>query len=57
VVRVDRRMTLAEFNQRFPSAIPLPELAVVNGVADGNAVLPAGSQAKRVVAGTAGAGD
>ncbi|HLL48728.1 MAG TPA: M48 family metalloprotease [Longimicrobiaceae bacterium] len=57
VVRVDRRMTLAEFNQRFPSAIPLPELAVVNGVADANSVLPAGSQAKRVVAGTAGAGD
>ncbi|MEW5925879.1 MAG: M48 family metalloprotease [Gemmatimonadota bacterium] len=56
VVRVDRRMTLAEFNQRFPSAIPLPELAIVNGVADAGAVLEAGTQAKRVVAGTAAAG-
>lgn len=57
VVRVDRRMTLAEFNGRYPSVIPLPELALINGVADANAVLEAGSQAKRVVAGTAGAGD
>lgn len=54
VVRVDRRMTLAEFNQRYPSTIPLAELAIANGVADGNAVLEAGTQAKRVVAGAAG---
>lgn len=53
VVRVDRRMTLAEFNQRYPSTIPLAELAIANGVADGNSVLEAGTQAKRVVAGTA----
>jgi predicted Zn-dependent protease len=54
VVRVDRRMTLAEFNQRYPSSIPLAELAIANGVADGNSTLEAGTQAKRVVAGTAG---
>lgn len=56
VVRVDRRTTLAEFNGRYPSVVPLSELAIVNGVADGNAVLEAGSQVKRVVAGTASGG-
>jgi predicted Zn-dependent protease len=54
VVRLDRRMTLAEFNQRFPSAVPVAELAIINGVADASAVLESGSQAKRVVAGTGG---
>lgn len=50
VVRADRRMTLAEFNQRFPSAIPLPELAIINGVEGGASVLETGTQVKRVAA-------
>ena len=48
VVRLDRSMTVAEFNRRYPSVIPLPELALINQVASENAVLPAGL-AKRVV--------
>jgi hypothetical protein len=41
-------MTLAEFNRRYPSSIPIERLALLNGVAaDGR--LEAGSLAKRVV--------
>lgn len=54
IVRLDRSMTLTEFNQRYPSVIPLTELAIINGVAEGNSVLQNGSQVKRVVRGTAG---
>lgn len=53
IVRLDRAMTLAEFNRRYPSAVPLAELALINQVAE-NATLPAGTLVKRVVAGTAG---
>jgi predicted Zn-dependent protease len=49
VVRIDSAMSLNTFNQRYPSAIPLKELAVINQVAE-NATLPAGSMVKRVAA-------
>jgi predicted Zn-dependent protease len=48
VVRVDRNMSLAEFNRRFPSVIPLAELALINQVEE-NATLRAGTLAKRVI--------
>jgi predicted Zn-dependent protease len=51
VVRTDQAMTLSAFNQRFPSVVPIAQLAIINGVADGNALLPAGAFVKRVVAG------
>ncbi len=44
-------MTLARFAERYPSAIPLAELAVINQVAGPDALLPAGHLAKQVVAG------
>ena len=43
-------MTLATFNQQNPSVIPLDELALINGLPDGNAVIAAGESVKRVVA-------
>jgi len=49
IVRVPRAMTLAEFNQQYPSTIPIERLALINGVADGNARLAAGESVKRVV--------
>ncbi|HEX2091151.1 MAG TPA: M48 family metalloprotease [Longimicrobiaceae bacterium] len=52
VVRLDRAMTLVEFNRRYPSAVPLAELAVINGVEGETSPLPAGSLVKRVVPGT-----
>lgn len=49
IVRITEGMTLAEFHRRFPSAIPIEELAIINQVAAPETVLPAGSQVKRVV--------
>jgi predicted Zn-dependent protease len=51
IVRVPQAMTLAEFNQRYPSAIPIAELAAINRVADANATLAANAFAKRVAPG------
>jgi predicted Zn-dependent protease len=48
IVRTTRAMTLTDFNRQYPSAIPLPELAILNQVENERAMLPAGSW-KRVV--------
>jgi predicted Zn-dependent protease len=49
-VRTTQAMTLAEFNQRYPSTgININELALINEVADANARIPAGTWMKRVV--------
>jgi predicted Zn-dependent protease len=48
MVRVGDSLTLAEFNRRFPSTIPVGELAVINAVAGPDSVLPAGTLVKRV---------
>lgn len=53
IVRLDRRMTLAEFNQRYPSPIPLRELAIINQVEGESSVFRAGTLVKRVVPGSA----
>ncbi|MFU8896147.1 MAG: M48 family metalloprotease [Gammaproteobacteria bacterium] len=49
IVRVRRAMTVSEFNQAHPSAIPLEELALINQLAGPQAVMPANFKAKRVV--------
>ncbi len=49
ITRVPRAMTLAEFNRQYPSVVPIETLALINGVADGNAQLAAGASAKRVI--------
>lgn len=51
LVRVSSRMTLAEFNRRYPSSIPLEQLAVINGVAT-NGSFEAGTSVKRVTGGS-----
>jgi predicted Zn-dependent protease len=51
IVRITESMTLAEFERRFPSVIPIAELAVINRVPLPESVLPAGMQVKRVVRG------
>ncbi len=51
IVQLDQAMTLTEFNQRFPSVIPLTELALINQVTSATAVLPAGTAVKRVMGG------
>ena len=48
VVRIDRDMTLTQFAARHPSSVPVAQLMVINN-ADSTAVLPRGSDVKRVV--------
>ena len=47
LVRLPRRMTVAEFNSQYPSTIPVEQVAVINGVEPGGS-LEAGRMAKRV---------
>ncbi|HEY9429264.1 MAG TPA: M48 family metalloprotease [Gemmatimonadaceae bacterium] len=47
VIKLPSRMTLAEFNSRYPSSIPVEELAIINGVETGT-TLAAGTEVKRV---------
>jgi predicted Zn-dependent protease len=55
VIALTQPMTLAEFAQRYPSTIPLAELAIVNQVENPNATLTAGTRVKQVTGGrTAG---
>lgn len=51
IVQITTSMTLAQFNQRYPSVIPIAELAIINQVTT-NEVIPSGSRVKRVVVGT-----
>jgi predicted Zn-dependent protease len=51
VVRLDQAMTLQAFNQRYPSVIPIGELALINQVASPGETIPAGTVLKRVVGG------
>jgi predicted Zn-dependent protease len=51
VVRIDRSMTLEEFNRRFPSAIDIEELAIINQMDSAASVIPAGTMVKRVTPG------
>ena len=51
VVPLPQSMTLAEFAQRYPSTIPLAELAIVNQIEDPNKAMPAGTPVKQVSGG------
>ncbi|MDF2772614.1 MAG: peptidase [Geminicoccaceae bacterium] len=53
VVTLPQAMSLAQFAQRYPSSIPLAELAIVNQVEDPNAQIPAGTLLKQVAGGRA----
>jgi predicted Zn-dependent protease len=51
LVKLDRQMTLEQFNNQYPSSISLQELAIINEVEDPANPLPAGRTVKRVVGG------
>jgi predicted Zn-dependent protease len=51
IVRTTETMSLAQFDQRFPSAVPIEELAVLNQVTGAGAVIPGGTLMKRVEGG------
>jgi len=49
IVRLNARMTLAEFSRRYDSEIPMAELAVINQAAGPDATFEAGTLLKRVI--------
>jgi predicted Zn-dependent protease len=51
LVTLPREMTLAQFNQQYPSTVSIEELAVINGVEGPDAVIPRGRIVKRVTGG------
>ena len=51
LVKLDRDMTLQQFNAQYPSNIAIEQLAIINEVPDPSTVLPAGRMVKRVVGG------
>jgi predicted Zn-dependent protease len=51
VVRVPREMTLQQFDQQYPSTIPIEELAIINQLDGPESVIPAGRMIKRVTGG------
>lgn len=50
IVRADRDMTIEEFQRRYPSSIPLEDLALMNGLEMGETI-PRGRTVKRVQGG------
>jgi predicted Zn-dependent protease len=53
LVKVPREMTLEQFNQQYPSTIPIAELALINELQAPTTQIPAGRTVKRVVGGMA----
>jgi len=51
LVKLDQAMTVAEFNQRYPSSVKVEQVALINGVQSPSATLKAGELYKRVVGG------
>ena len=49
LVQLRSAMTLAQFQQQYPSVIPIEQLAVINGAAAATTSFPAGAWLKRVV--------
>jgi hypothetical protein len=47
-------MTLNEFAQRYPSSIPVAELAIVNQVESPTTQIPAGTLLKQIAGGRTG---
>jgi predicted Zn-dependent protease len=51
LVKLNRQMTLEQFNAQYPSTVPVEELAIINEVEDASSVLMAGRMVKRGVGG------
>ena len=51
LVKLSKEMTLAQFNQEYPSTCTIEQLAVINEVEGPESVVPRGRMLKRVVGG------
>jgi len=56
LVKLQREMTLEQFNAQYPSSIPIAELAIINEIAAPTTPIPAGQTVKRVTGGIKPAG-
>jgi len=52
LIKLPREMTLEQFNQQYPSSIPIEELAIINELESPQTAVPQGRVVKRVVGGT-----
>ncbi|HSJ25263.1 MAG TPA: M48 family metalloprotease [Longimicrobiales bacterium] len=52
IVRPPQSMTLAQFNQQYPSQVSMDHLAIINQLSGPNATIPANYAMKRVVTGS-----
>jgi len=57
LVKLPQDMTLAEFNSRYPSSIPIEQLAIINEVEGPESEIPRGRTVKRVVGGVRSSGN
>jgi predicted Zn-dependent protease len=51
LIKLDRQMSLQQFNTQYPSSIPIEELAIINEIEDASTPLQAGRMVKRVTGG------
>jgi predicted Zn-dependent protease len=51
LMKLQREMTLEQFNQQYPSSIPITELAIINELESPSTAIPQGRTIKRVVGG------
>ena len=54
IVRLSQNMTLAQFNQQYPSVVSLDELALINQLSSTSETIPSGAYVKRVTKGSGG---
>jgi hypothetical protein len=51
LIKLDRQMSLQQFNTQYPSSIPIEQLAIINEIEDASTPLQAGRMVKRVTGG------
>jgi hypothetical protein len=51
LLKLQREMTLEQFNQQYPSSISIAELAIINELESPSTAIPQGRTIKRVVGG------
>jgi predicted Zn-dependent protease len=51
LVKLQKEMTLQQFNTQYPSSLPIEQLAIINELEDASTAIPAGRTVKRVVGG------
>jgi hypothetical protein len=56
LIKLTKEMTLTQFNQEYPSTIPIEHLAIINELDGRETAIPVGRTVKRVTGGKAPSG-